>query len=299
LALPYRWQWRIERWKQGLRRFFGGEKPAARPRLCPACGTLVGTKAKRCHECGTSLTFSLAAAGKSVGKLFGGEASVTRALLVANVLMFGVSLLLTGGLNLFGGIRPEVLDRLGANVPGDVLGGEQWRLVTAMFLHGGLFHIAMNMIVLLQIGPDVEQVYGPPRFLFLYVLTGVLSFVVSSLAGHFSVGASGALMGLIGLMIAISTRRGGAAMNMLRGQLLLWVGLIFAFGFFFRGVDNAAHLGGLTAGFLLGRVFADREPVPGGEMKRAYALGWLAGLALAASFTLMVLHFFHSAPVAG
>jgi rhomboid protease GluP len=305
LALPYRWQWRIERWRQGLRRFFGGgEKPAARPRLCPACGTLVGTTAKRCHECGTSLTFSLTAAGRSIGKLFGGEAPVTRVLLAINIAMFGITWLLTvraggSGIGVLGGMNGDMLNRLGANVPGDVLYGEQWRLVTAMFLHGGLFHIAMNMMVLLNIGPNVEQVYGSPRFLFLYVLTGVLSFVVSSFVGHISVGASGALMGLIGLMIAITTRRGGATMNMLRGRLLLWVGLMFVLGFVFPGVDNAAHLGGLVAGFLLGRIFADREPVRGGEMKRAYALGWLAGLALAASFALMVLHYFQFASAIG
>jgi rhomboid protease GluP len=300
LSLSYRWRWRIEQWKTALRGFFGGgEKPAARPRLCPACGTLVGTTATRCHECGTSMTFSLTAAGKSVGALLGGEAPVTRVFLAINILMFAVSLLATarmaGGLNLFGGISNLVLFRMGANLPGDLFNGEWWRLVTAMFLHGGLIHIGLNMMVLLDIGPNVEQVYGSPRYLFLYVVTGVAGFAVSSLLGHFSVGASGALMGLIGLMIAITTRRGGAAMRMLRGRLLMWVASVFVIGFMLPAVDNAAHLGGLLAGFLLGRLFADREPVPGRELKRAYALGWLAGLVVAASFVMMVLRFLRSA----
>jgi len=301
LSLPYRWQRRIERWKTALRGFFGsGEKPAARPQLCPACGTLVGSTATRCHECGTSLTFSLTAAGKSVGELLGGEAPVTRVFLVINILMFAVSLLATariaGGLNLFGGISGPVLFGMGANVPGELFSGEWWRLVTAMFLHGGLIHIGFNMIVLLDIGPNVEQVYGSPRYLFLYVATGMVASAASSLVWHFSVGASGALMGLIGLMIAITTRRGGAAMKMLRGRLLMWAGSIIVIGFLgFLAVDNAAHIGGLVAGFLLGRVFADREPVPGSELKRAYALGWLAGLVVAASFVLMVLRFLRPA----
>jgi rhomboid protease GluP len=297
LPLPYRWQYRLERWKNALRGLFGlGEKPAPRPRLCPACGTLVGTTARRCHECGTSLTFSLTAAGKSLGEMLGGEAPVTRVLLGMNIVIFAVSLLATaratGGLSLFGGISGQVLFRLGANWPGDIFNGEAWRLVTAMFLHGGLIHIGCNMMVLLNIGPNLEQVYGSPRYLFLYVVTGVAGFAVSSLLGHFSVGASGALMGLMGLMIATTTRRGGVAMKMLRGQLLMWVGSIFVIGFIFPGVDNAAHLGGLAAGFGLGKLFADREPVPGSEMKRAYALGWLAGIAVAASFVMMLVKYF-------
>jgi hypothetical protein len=55
-------------------------------------------------------------------------------------------------------------------------------------------------------------------------------------------------------------------------------------------VDNWAHFGGLATGFLLGRVFADRQPAPGAELKRAYALGWLAALVLVASFAFMILH---------
>jgi hypothetical protein len=63
-------------------------------------------------------------------------------------------------------------------------------------------------------------------------------------------------------------------------------------GFVFRGIDNAGHLGGLAAGFLLGRLMADREPATLAERKRAYALGWLAGLVVVASFVFMLRHYF-------
>ncbi len=293
MALPYRWQWRIERWKNALRGMFGGgEREAARPRLCPACGTLVGTKATRCHECGTSLNFSLTAAGKAVGSLFGGEAPVTRVLLVINILMFGISLLATakvaGGLNLLGDMNGQVLSRMGASRIDRILSGEWFRLVTAMFLHGGLIHIGFNMMVLMDLGPQLEEVYGSPRFLFFYTTTGMFSFVVSALLGHFAVGASGALMGLAGLMIAITTRRGGAYMKMLRGRLLAWVASIFVIGFLLPGVDNAAHFGGLAAGFGLGKIFADREPMNSAERNRAYALGWIAGITVVASLVMVV-----------
>ena len=101
-------------------------------------------------------------------------------------------------------------------------------------------------------------------------------------------------MGLIGLMLAITTRRGGAHMQMLRGQLLRWIAYILVLGFIISGIDNAGHLGGLAAGFLLGRVFADREPMNATERQRAYALGWLAGLVVVASFAFMLTHYFRA-----
>jgi hypothetical protein len=95
LALPYRWQWRVEKWKSAMRGFFGGGEQQPRPKICPACGALVGINTTRCHECGANLRFSLAALSKGLSGLFGGNAPVTTVLLVANVLMFGVTLMRT------------------------------------------------------------------------------------------------------------------------------------------------------------------------------------------------------------
>jgi membrane associated rhomboid family serine protease len=297
LALPYRWQWRVERWKNAMRGFFGGSKEPPRPKLCPACGALVGITATRCHECGSSLRFSLAALSKGLSGLIGGVAPVTTALLIVNILMFGVSWVATtsagggGGLHILWGMNGQVLDRLGATNPRAMFLGNQWyRLITAMFLHGGIIHIGFNMMVLMDVGPIVEEIYGSARYLFLYVTTGVFGYMLSSLIGYNSVGASGALMGLIGLLIAITTRRGGAAMKSLRSKLISWVVIIFALGFFMGGVDNAAHFGGLVSGFGFGKLFVDREPMTASEHKRAYALGWLAGLTVIASYVLLILH---------
>ena len=74
----------------------------------------------------------------------------------------------------------KLLYRLGASNGGAVLYGHQWyRLVTAMFLHGGLIHIGFNMMVLLDIGPIVEELYGSARYLFLYIVMGVVGFLLS------------------------------------------------------------------------------------------------------------------------
>jgi rhomboid protease GluP len=107
-----------------------------------------------------------------------------------------------------------------------------------------------------------------------------------------SIGASGALLGLIGLMLAASMRRNNFAAQMMRNQLLKWLVYIFVLGFIFTGTDNAAHFGGLASGFLIGRMVADRAPVDLGEQRRARALGWLAGLTIVVCFGFMFSFFY-------
>ena len=298
MALPNQWQYRVDRWKQIFSGMFGGGEK--RPQLCPACGALVGINATRCHECGTNLRFGLAAWSKRLAEFFGGHAPVTVAILILNIVFFAAELMGTiqsgqfGGFSILWGMNGETLYRLGACFGPSIYQRHEWyRLITAMFLHGGLIHIGFNMMVLMDIGPIVEEVYGSARYFFLYVVMGAASFVVSSLAGHLSLGASGAILGLVGLMIAITTRRGGAYMRELRSRLISWVVTIFAMGLLFTGMrtDNWAHAGGLAAGFLLGKMFTDRQPLNGAEKTRAYALGWMAGAVILASIVFMVLHY--------
>jgi rhomboid protease GluP len=299
LALPYQWQWRIAKWKNALRGFLGGGEQQRRPKLCPACGSLVGVNAKRCHECGTSLTFSLAAASRSLSGVFAGPTPVTTALLVSNIFMFGVSWLAVtaeggaGGMSILWSMGGYSTYRLGASNPYGIFVLHQWyRLIAAMFLHGGLLHIGFNMSALMQLGPALEELYGSARYLFLYVLTGAFGFLVSAGTGHFSIGASGAILGIIGAMLAITSKRGGAYMRELRSRLISSVVLLFAIGFFpGMRIDNTAHLGGMAAGFVLGKIFADREPMNVRERQRAHLLGWLAGLAVIVSFIFMILHY--------
>ena len=81
----------------------------------------------------------------------------------------------------------------------------------AIFLHGSLLHIGFNMWVLMDIGPQVEELYGSARYLFIYVVTGIGGYLLSSLFRTFSVGGSGALLGLIGVLLAITTGRRSAS----------------------------------------------------------------------------------------
>jgi rhomboid protease GluP len=303
LALPYQWQYRLDRWKATLQGFFGGggnQQP--RPKLCPNCGSLVGINATRCHNCGTNLRFSMAAVNRGLSGVFSGvfsgPAPVTTALLVANLLMFGVEWMASaaqgqGGLSILGGMGGESAYRLGVSSPYGIYYRHEWyRLITAMFLHGGLIHIGFNMMSLMQLGPALEELYGSSRYFFLYIFTGAFGFLVSSYTLHNSLGASGGLLGLVGAMLAITSKRGGSYMRELRSRLFSSVLILFVLGAI-RGIaiDNWAHGAGLAAGFAIGKIFADRQPMNARERQIANALGWIAGIALIASFAFMILHY--------
>ena len=298
MPLPYQWQYRLDRWKAALQNMFGGGNQQPRPKLCPNCGSLVGISATRCHNCGTNLKFSVAAINKSLSGVFSGPTPVTTALLVVNLLMFGVEFMAIaaqgggGGLSILWSVGGEATYRLGMSAPYGIYVHHEWyRLITAMFLHGGLIHIGFNMMALMQLGPALEELYGSSRYFFLYIFTGAFGFLVSSFIGNNSLGASGGLLGLVGAMLAITSKRGGAYMRELRSRLVSNVVILFVLGFMGMGMDNWAHGGGLAAGFALGKIFADRQPMNIRERQIASALGWIAGIAVIASFALMLLHY--------
>jgi rhomboid protease GluP len=306
LALPIRWRWKFERFVEQLKVFLGGgKKEPPRPRLCPACGTLVGASASKCHQCGASMTYSLAAASRSLGGLIKSDAPVTYLILVVTCALFGFSLMATiraageftppsggiGGLFNLGAISGSVLNRLGASLPLPYDLHQPWRFIMAVFLHGSILHIGFNMWVIMDVGPQIEELYGSARYLFIYVFTGAFGYLVSSFFGRFSVGASGSLLGLIGVMLALTTGRHTAGMQMLRSQLIRWLIYIAVMGVLMPQIDNFAHIGGFAAGYALGRIMLDRAPADAAERKRAYALGWLAGAAVMVSFGFMVMYF--------
>ncbi|CAN5619595.1 hypothetical protein BH23CHL7_BH23CHL7_08340 [soil metagenome] len=163
---------------------------------------------------------------------------------------------------------------------GAVLGGEWWRLFTVTLVHGSLIHLAFNMYALFIVGPLVEAMYGRSLFIAFYLLAAVAGSTASYLTiANPSVGASGAIFGLFGVL-AVSTRvhkpalgRGASALST---QILMLIVLNIIIGFTFPGIDNAAHLGGLAAGGWLGLVvvprgaatladFWRRVPTPGAQ----------------------------------
>jgi len=305
LPLPLRWRWKLERLRERFSSMFRSQEKQRRPRLCPACGTLVGSSANRCHMCGASLTFSMAAMSHSLSKYLPSESPVTYLILGACCSIYGISLLLTyhygfrasggggilGSLFSIGSVASPVLQRLGASLPLPFDLDQPWRLVTACFLHANLLHIGFNMWVLVDLAPTIEEIYGSARFLFIFMVTGVCGYLLSSFFGHFSIGASGALVGLIGVLLAMTYRRRSAGMQQLRSQLYRWIIYLVLWGFFFPGIDNTAHLGGGITGFILGRIMPDHPPQGIVERKRAYALGWGTAVVIFVSFGFMIFGF--------
>jgi membrane associated rhomboid family serine protease len=173
--------------------------------------------------------------------------SVTIILMAATVIVSLSALLSAEGQVLF-----EVLQ---LDKPA-VAEGEIWRLWSVTLLHGSLLHLFFNMYALYLAGPIVERWYGSIRFLFIYLACAAAGSVSSFVFGGDapSVGASGALFGLFGLLLAAGRihhpvdRHG----RMLVRQLGILILINIAFGFAVSGIDNAAHLGGLAAGLWLG-----------------------------------------------
>ncbi|MFN2290888.1 MAG: rhomboid family intramembrane serine protease [Anaerolineae bacterium] len=181
---------------------------------------------------------------------------VTWILLAAIGLMFVVETLAGGSTD------TEVLVRLGAKVTPLIAQGEYWRLFTAMFLHIGIIHLAFNGYALLAIGTELERLFGSPRFVAIYFLSGLFS-TTASYAFSYSVaaGASGAIFGLIGALAAFFTlhrERLGSWGRARLGNIAFLIVVNLILGFTQPGIDNFAHLGGLVSGFGLGWALAPR-----------------------------------------
>jgi membrane associated rhomboid family serine protease len=150
----------------------------------------------------------------------------------------------------------NVLVFFGAKYNPLIVAGQYWRLLTACFIHIGILHLFFNAYALYSIGPTVEQRFGRSRFLALYILAGLAGSVLSFIGNrNLSAGASGALFGLIGAMIAYFTtyraqfgQWGKRALT----NVLTVAGINLVFGFVSPGIDNLGHIGGLLAGLALG-----------------------------------------------
>src|SRR5215208_1788806 len=179
---------------------------------------------------------------------------VTSLLLAAIVLTFSVETLASGSLL---GTADTVLVRMGANDPQLFWAGQYWRLLTSVFLHIGLVHLLFNGWALLQLGGLFEVALGSPRMLVTFLVTGILASFASVLwlgrtgqPGAISAGASGAIFGLLGALIAYLGRRRDRLQPWARSllsQLVFWAVVNLILGVTLPGIDNSAHLAGLAS----------------------------------------------------
>lgn len=183
-----------------------------------------------------------------------GPNKATAILLLLNILVFVV--MIFSGLNIISPTPKELLE-IGGNRRFEVMNGEYWRLFTSVFIHGGLLHLFMNLFGLGLGASLLEGILGRTQLLLSFIVCGILASL-TSIYWHentVSVGASGAIFGLYGFILAFTVFK--IYPNHMRGLtwmlLGLYAGVSLLFGFL-GGIDNAAHIGGLISGFVIGGI---------------------------------------------
>ncbi len=228
-------------------------------RMCPHCRAFITTGDKVCPYCGEKVGPRMAESrpdGPVLGGFIPHARFTTTMILLVNAALYlatGLYSMRSGNGNLMD-IDPQTLLEFGAKYRIAILGYHQWwRLVTAGFLHGGLFHIAMNSWVLFDLGAQVEELFGTSRLIVIYFCATVTGFLASTLwSDTLSIGASAGIMGLVGAMIALGMMHRSALGDAVKRTYLRWAVYILLIGLlpFFR-TDNAAHVGGLAGGFAM------------------------------------------------
>ncbi|HEY4105147.1 MAG TPA: rhomboid family intramembrane serine protease [Polyangiaceae bacterium] len=256
-------------------------KMPERAHLCPFCKGLNSAGERRCYRCGRALPGPLVSAALDfVRDTLGSEAPMTRALLGFCLLVCGLSVASDRRLPIWisDQFSGATLLRFGALV-GPLGAIEPWRYLAAVFVHMNVLHIGLNGWSLVAVGPTAEREFGSARFAVLFIVSGVLGFVVSDQwyggAGPLTAGASGAICGAFGSVVGVAYARRDSRWKQVLVQNLVNLAII---GFAFP-VNNAAHVGGLVVGAGLGFLF-DKE-------RRRFGLGKLA-VALSAMLLALV-----------
>jgi rhomboid protease GluP len=242
-------------------------------RICQNCGQPTPAQLPQCVSCGARSVNTVAVEQQAkaerhfLNALFSRATPVTYAILIFNFVIYLLMALVSGDSFLEAFVymnNPGTLIDFGAKTNELLEGGQWFRLITPIFIHGGLLHLALNSYAIWVIGPIAEKLYGSARFLLIYLLAGVGGVVGSYLGGMGQppwipgVGASGAIFGLFGLLFAFGYRyRDELPLNFRRAVTtgILPVILINLFiGFTIPAIDNSAHIGGLLTGGMLGFV---------------------------------------------
>ncbi|HZQ89671.1 MAG TPA: rhomboid family intramembrane serine protease [Gaiellaceae bacterium] len=182
------------------------------------------------------------------------DTRVTTTLIALNVVVYLITAVQGNGLNSPGGSLYDKFILFGPFVDH----GDWWRLVTAMFLHGFLLHIGLNMFALWIIGRPVELYLGPTRFVLLYFVSGLAGSAGALVQSPTTpvVGASGAIFGVLGAMLILEWQATGR----LAGNALTWIVLNLVINFAYNGVGGnisvGGHIGGLIGGILVTLAFA-------------------------------------------
>ena len=215
---------------------------------------------------------------------------VTPTLLVMNVAYY--LLMVSRGVN---PLQPEVLQVLewGANYAPLTWNGEPWRLLSSLFVHFGILHLAVNMWSLWSIGRLLERLVGNLGYLILYFASGIAGSLASLWwnGDVVSAGASGAIFGLLGAFATFIWNRADSfpvsVLGQLRSSLAKCIGLNLLFGALIQGIDQAAHIGGLLCGLVCGWLLS--QPLDQSTTQRRFQKNLVTGMVAVLVLGIMVL----------
>jgi rhomboid protease GluP len=229
-------------------------EPVEKRRMCPNCRAFITTDDRVCPYCNTEVApkaYYRSPPPDAFGGLIPHAHFTTVVIMLINTGLFIATVLRSGSADL----DVPTLVLFGAKYTPYIVHGQWWRLVTAGFLHGGILHILMNMWVLFDLGAQVEQAFGTARFLLVYLISNITGFLASMYLLPYtpSIGASAAIFGLIGAMIAMGVRDRSSYGSAVRSFYMRWAiyGLVLSL---IPGTDWAAHIGGLAGGFVVAMI---------------------------------------------
>ncbi|MGN1071605.1 MAG: rhomboid family intramembrane serine protease [Bradymonadia bacterium] len=228
-------------------------------KICHGCMASLPIGARECPYCGQKqLTRFEVGVERVMQKVFSRHAAASRALfflMVVYFLVITVDIVMHPDYGLVDALLEppgDLVYRWGAHLRGDLV---WWRLITANFVHFGVLHIAFNAYALRYVSPYVERAYGSALTFSSFLVLGTGSMLCSNVFGDVGLvaGASGGLMGFIGLAAASAHRENTALSREVRNSMLRWAGLTMILGILVSmsgtvGVDNIAH----ASGFVLG-----------------------------------------------
>jgi len=184
-----------------------------------------------------------------------GLGPVTALIIASNLAIFAWEVVAARSADAIVSVPLRVCLAFGANyAPLTLALGQYDRLLAYAFVHGSILHVGMNMYALRQLGPFVERMVGSGRYAVLYVLTGIVGGATSVAWGLFhgtsgpSVGASGAICGVMGAAFVLGLRLEGWKTGGIARQLAFWMLIMVAMGFSLKNIDNGAHFGGVVSG---------------------------------------------------
>jgi membrane associated rhomboid family serine protease len=251
-----RLRWKLIRWQEKRKK---ERNLAEQERLridyahktCGECGAIQDRDEKICTACGKKLSSRTWQILGRMGLTSPKAVSVSTLLAVAILFAYARVWIAQGGG--FGAPSGYLLVDFGGTWK-PLIADEPWRLLTSVFLHAGLLHLAFNLLAIASIGPRIEELYGRATTAGIFIISGVIAAYGSIMiraGGGVGIGASGALMGLIGLAAGYGHRAGRGRGHGLRDDMLKWSAYTFVFGFAV-GADNWAHLFGALVGAAFG-----------------------------------------------